>query len=500
MSYAYIDPPPGVFRNGTEYEATGRWYESSLVRWHEGVLQPIGGWQKVQASSAAIDLDGPILGIHAWEDNSASSRFVVGTDTECHAFVEGVLTDITPAAGFSTGNPDATTATLYGSGTYGAGIYGAGDPALESVVEAQSWQFDNFGEIPIALAFSDGNIWEWDLNVANNLTLVTNAPTNCAGIVVTPERFLVALGASNDPRLVSWSDQEDRTVWTAASTNKAGDFPLSTEGRIMTGRAASDETLIWTTRDVWSMRFIGGTLVYRFDRKGSGGVISRRAIAEAEGRHFWMGHRGFHFYNGFAQDLPSDVSDYVFSDINRLQASKIWAVPRVEFNEVRWYYCSAASTDIDRMVSYNYKTNAWAIDMQLKRTAGVDRGVFNYPMECDALGAVYDHERGTGYVDTDDSTTLVPYAETGPFELGKGDHRMMVRQVIPDENTLGDVSAILYARDYPTSTERNTGTLTLSEPTSTRISGRQVKMRVQQVSPKWRVGRVRLELTQGAKR
>jgi len=37
--------PPGVYANGTEYEASGRWHEASLVRWRDGSLRPIGGWR-----------------------------------------------------------------------------------------------------------------------------------------------------------------------------------------------------------------------------------------------------------------------------------------------------------------------------------------------------------------------------------------------------------------------------------------------------------------------
>ncbi len=35
---------------------------------------------------------------------------------------------------------------------------------------------------------------------------ITNAPTGCAALLSTAERFLFALGASSNPRLVKWSD------------------------------------------------------------------------------------------------------------------------------------------------------------------------------------------------------------------------------------------------------------------------------------------------------
>jgi len=42
-----IKIPPGFFRNGTQYQAKNRWYKGNLVRFSEGRLRPIGGWQRL---------------------------------------------------------------------------------------------------------------------------------------------------------------------------------------------------------------------------------------------------------------------------------------------------------------------------------------------------------------------------------------------------------------------------------------------------------------------
>ena len=36
--------PPGVSRNGTDYQNKGRWYSTQLVRFLEGMILPVGGW------------------------------------------------------------------------------------------------------------------------------------------------------------------------------------------------------------------------------------------------------------------------------------------------------------------------------------------------------------------------------------------------------------------------------------------------------------------------
>ena len=46
MPYQAIDIPAGVYRHGTDLEGAGRWRDVNLVRWRNGSLSPVGGWQK----------------------------------------------------------------------------------------------------------------------------------------------------------------------------------------------------------------------------------------------------------------------------------------------------------------------------------------------------------------------------------------------------------------------------------------------------------------------
>jgi hypothetical protein len=110
-------------------------------------------------------------------------------------------------------------------------------------------------------------------------------------------------------------------------------------------------------------------------------------------------------------------------------------------------------------------------------------------------GYIYEHEVGYAY----DGGSV--YAESGPFEIGNGDNIMSVRQVIPDEQTLGEVAISFTARMYPTSAESTYGPFSANAPTDARFSGRSVKMKVTgDVLDDWRVGVMRLETTTAGKR
>lgn len=593
--------PPGAYRNGTEYQAKGRWRDVGLVRWHEGAMLPVGGFLGI-GHDDSTSVSSSARGALAWTDNSGNGWIVIGTPTAAYALDdEFALTDITPA-GWTTGTEDA------------------GDPPWLPSNLATTWTWDTFGQIPIGCQDLDGRLWEWDLNVANNLVAVTNAPTSNLAVVVTQERFVMALGAGGDPRLVQWSDREDRTVWTPASTNQAGSFPLDTEGDIRCGLQLRGETLILTTTDVFRATYIGAPNVYAFDRIGGDyGVVGRRAAIAVGERAFWLGDGTFFMYQGgYVSELKCDVWDYFFSDLDVEQKSKTYAWHNSEFNEVWWHYQSTASADdIDSYVAFNYALNVWHYGPMTARAvipAGggniIEKPIGFFPQEqyTDGFGSdlgwtlgtnwqiaggvllqssptasdasfdltgytageryvvtiagVINYSAGTLTVDlggadsftvtangstsglltagtADPTITLsadgtfngdlgalgistcflkqmetgnvyetaegseeIPYAETGPLEIGDGERRVHVTRVYPDEQDAGELSLIFKHREYPTASETTVATVTAANPTDVRFSGRQFKLRVQASTRNtdWRSGVHRLEIKNGGKR
>jgi len=113
----------------------------------------------------------------------------------------------------------------------------------------------------------------------------------------------------------------------------------------------------------------------------------------------------------------------------------------------------------------------------------------------DAAGEVYEHEVGFDY----DSAVL--FAESGPLEIGNGDNVFNIRQVIPDEQTLGEAKVSFKTRLFPTGTESTFGPFTAANPTSVRFSGRQFNMVVTgDVLADWRIGVMRLDIVAMGKR
>ena len=484
--------PKGVYRNGTDYMQQGRWRDANLVRWHEDALRPIGGWRE----RGSVDFSGTVRGMLSWEDNSGNRYVAAGMHDTLKVMTSGnTIYDITPAT-FTTGRVDAGTNAGFGGGTYGNEYYGTPRSDSGVLLKATTWSLDTFGEYLLACSSDDGKILEWQLGSGSDAAALSNAPTSNTAMMVTEERFVFALGAGGNPRKVQWCDREDNTTWTPAATNEAGDIELQSSGTILAGIRTRGQSLILTDQDAHTATYQGPPFVYGFERVGTScGLIAAKAVASVDTGAIWMGRRSFFLYSGGSvQEIPCEVGDYVFSDMNTDQRSKIAAVPNAQWNEIWWFYPSSGSTECDRYVAYDYVENIWSIG-ELDRTSGVDRGVFRDPFWVDADGELYEHEIGYNY------GSATPYAETGPISIGAGDNVMRVTSLIPDEKTQGDVSAKFKTRFYPNAAETEHGPFTMSNPTDVRFTGRQIRMRVEgNANADWRVGVMRIDARAGGKR
>lgn len=483
-----LDIPPGIFRNGTNFTSQGRYYAADLIRFGEAAIEPIGGW----VSHSKTALTGSARAITTWSDNNNQAWTAVGTHSNLYALTRsGSVADITPS-GFVAGRADASYGGGYGLGLYGDGTYGTIRAGTTNIVPASVWSLTTFGEVLVGTMGT--TIYEWTVNTSSLAVPVTNAPA-AEAVLVTDERIVLALATDDDPKAVDWSDAEDRTDWTPSATNLAGGKRLQTNGALKIAERVRGGYLILSDVDAHFARFVGLPLVYQFNSLSEGcGVVSKGAAVSTPDETFWFGEENFWAYSGYVDELPCDVLDYVFGDINRLQISKVSGWNNSLKGEAWWHYPSAASDECDRYVFYNYRRKHWGIG-EIARLCGTDRGVLKDPMLVGDDGYVYRHETG------DLKDARQPYVTSGPVQLGEGDRTMEVEAYIPDEATLGSVAASFSVRDYPMDAAVSVAAVEAASKTDIRFSGRMVSVTFTgDADVDFRIGSPRFDVKSGSPR
>jgi hypothetical protein len=455
---------------------------------------------------------------HTWVNNSNNPYFAAASYNRI-AIIDGNGSsyDITPSP-VPSGTAEASQNTGYGGSTYGSGNYGVEREEDFTIAEATVWTLANWGEDLLAVSNSDGHIYELDMSawslaptttpmtkVSANALVVdiadgttanpTEVPTSNYGLVVTAERFVFALRAGGNPRKVQWCDRENLYEWQPSVINEAGDIELQTSGSIVAGVSVRGRTLLLTTTDCWTATYQGPPTVFGFQKIGdSCGLVGKNMLASVGPSAFWMGKNNFFFYDGTqARVLPCEVHDKVFTELNRSKVSHGWCVANQKFNEVWWFYPANGADECNKYVAYDYRENHWLIG-DLTRSTGVDSGPFQEPWWV-ANSAAYRHETGYGH------ESAAVFLESGPIDFADGDTVARITEVIPEEDTQGEVSLKFKTKFYPNDTETTHGPYNPANPISVRFTGRQMKLRIDGgEGNNWRFGDLRIRAYGGGRR
>jgi hypothetical protein len=436
-------------------------------------------------------------------------------------------------------------------GSFSGGVgWGSASSSATVVLSPGNWSFDNFGQILIA-TIKNGKTFSWNPGASNPLTtravVISGAPTaSVMSIVSDRDRHLIELGTettigdttTQDPMFIRFSNQEDYNTWAPTATNTAGTFRLDTGNFIVGAVQGKDYIFILTDQAAYVMQFVGPPFVFSIRQVGTNcGCIGQHSIVFAQGAIFWMGFGGgFFVYDGTVKQLPSLVEDYVFTTggdnlgINYNAADIIYGSHNSLYNEIVWFYPTAAQTQINRSVVYNFVENTWTT-MSLARTTYSDAQTFDKPYATKYLptntptfptingvtntygsSEYYEHETGVNEVSFTGVKTAIPaYIESGDFDLdieGDGQYLMKINRFIPDFKILtGNAKVTLLLRDYPSQTQNSQmlGPYTVTSSTTkidTRARNRLMSIKVENDSTdeNWRYGLFRVDIQPDGRR
>jgi len=434
----------------------------------------------------------------------------------------------------------------YGTGVYGAGIYGVGTTTSADIgtdLSANDWSLSNWGELLISTP-ENGGIYYWGPNSGfQNSSIISTAPVfNTGSFIANAQQMIVTYGSTvtagigvyQDPLMVKWCDSEDFTTWDARATNQAGSYRIPTGSECIGGAATPHRSIIWTDTGVWSMDYIGASLVFGFTELATGcGLIAKHAHAQIGDVVFWLGKSNFYsLVGGTVAPMQCSVWDAVFQNIDLDRAYLCHAGVNSDFNEIWFFYPSKSSTfnylvdefgqyvvdefgnlvvdnmltSADRYVKYNTIDGLWDIGI-MQRNTWHDRSVVGYPIATDDTGAVFAHESSFDA----DSHPLNSSFETAWIYIGEGEDISFIDRIYPDFKwgeyngiDSASIEITVYAVQYPGETPKTYGPFTVTKAKqfiSKRIRARQIKLRVESndMGSFWRLGHLRIRFAKDGK-
>jgi hypothetical protein len=427
----------------------------------------------------------------------------------------------------------------YGAGGYGSGGYGTGTtPVFTPGTElaAPDWWLDNIGGVLIASA-AGGPLFYWtNTNGYSNLALIPNAPTvNQGAFVSLPSQQIMAWGSTftgvSDPLFIRWSDATNFDVWYPRATNLAGDYHIPTGSKIVAGLQGPLQTFWWTDIDLYAAQFVGAPNVWSFNKFASGcGLIAPKAAINASGTIFWMSQKQFFSISegSGAAPIVCPVWDVIFQNLNMAYVNNICCGANAQFNEVVWYYPSAASTgQNDSYVCYNWQFQAWDFG-PINRTAWIDQSIWGGPIggarvslqgnfsldfssdfnTTTEVTYLYQHETSNDAAGQPITSTFT----TGYSALTQGEDFVFVDYMIPDfkwgqysQSATAQIQISFNVVDSPGQTPRTVGPFTVTKQVpaiNPRFRARflQTSITSNDLGSFWRLGSIRFRYAPDGRR
>ena len=232
-----------------------------------------------------------------------------------------------------------------------------------------SWTSTLLSGIPI---LNPGNVTDppqqWDLNIANNFTSLSNWPASTyAKSLRAFGNFLVAMnikeGANSYPFMVWWSNPADPgavpTSWDYTNpTVEVGRYDLGDGyGQIVDGLQLRDFFMIYREQSIHKMELVGGSGVFRFSKVlGDSGAMNRNCIVEVLGQHVVFTSSDIIAHDGynFESILDKQFRRWLFLNIDSSNNHKCFVFKNTFFNEVYMCYPSVGAAYCDKAVVWNY--------------------------------------------------------------------------------------------------------------------------------------------------
>lgn len=216
------------------------------------------------------------------------------------------------------------------------------------------------------------NIRKW--TGSGNTALLGGSPPKakfCA--YLSPYLLLAHIddGSSVNPWKVQWPDTGNCQQWTGGSSGSdtLGDEPSPIQNIMKLNEYAA----VYKKESLWLLNKVSTSDIFQKTCVRSGiGLGGSRALAEAEGVHYFMSLNDFYQWNAMQPvSIGGPVRDEVFGRIDRNRMNRCFAVHVQELTEI-WFFVVISGGDWPTEVwKYNYRNGFWYYDTCAELTAAM---------------------------------------------------------------------------------------------------------------------------------
>jgi hypothetical protein len=306
------------------------------------------------------------------------------------------------------------------SGKWNGGMFG-GLAIFNDAAQDEPQYWNGASATKVKNFSAAGGVFPWDA-------------THRAAVVRPFGRFLVAVditkGATRYPQLVKWSNQADPgampTSWDPTDVTKdAGEYPLQdASGVLVDQRVLRNINQLYTTDQVWSMRYVQGGLVMGFEPAFlQQGALGANCIAhfKSDGEnHLVLGGDDVFQHNGqVARSVISPaLRRWFFQQMDPTYYARSFVVPNPTYNEIWVCIPEVGAEQPTLAMVWNWETGAVGFRDLLKasstdtRTTASTKGT-----PCIARGFIDDVSLETWDADSgtwDSDTTIWDARTTSP--------------------------------------------------------------------------------------